>query len=130
MFVTELGGGVYRFADASVVAYPLSSLDAVKQLQKQNLSPAQRNEVVEDKDATRDSFIKALKNVPVVRATKTDADGNFALEVPDNIPVFLFCRGVQYYRGTPILRMWLLPATDERMILSADNDWEQWRQPK
>ncbi|WP_158277328.1 hypothetical protein [Opitutus sp. ER46] len=130
---TTISGTTERISEAHVEAYPLAAMDDVKAAQKRYYAQhpnGDRNGLGTTLAGERDAFAAALKNVPIVASGRTDADGVFTISVPDNIPVFLFCRGIMHFQGYPMLQMWFVPATEGKMILSGDNAWMQWRDGK
>ncbi len=130
---TTSNGATEKISGAHVDAYPLAAMDAVKAAQKRTYAAHPNGDgdgLATSFAGERDAFTNALKSVPAVASVRTDADGIFTLNVPDNIPVFLFCRGIMNYKGYAMLQMWFIPATDQKMILNSENAWMQWRDGK
>lgn len=122
IFVPNHEGGAYRFVDTEVTAYPFSEMAKVLAQQKRSARDASPN-VLSDPQVA--AFWKALKNLHPLGSARSDAEGKFKLEIPQEIPAFIFCVGIYRVDGYPIPRIWIVPAPKD-INLTADNTWHPY----
>lgn len=126
VFVTTRGAGAYKFAGATVRAFPLSALDSMNSTVEGEISSARAQNsafsALSLEGLRYRAWLKAAENFTPVAETSTDADGIYRLTITSKQQVFILCAAVRIAGSVTEYNIWTVPVEKaDRLDLNVSN---------